>query len=137
MTRSLPCAVKLQAQRLAATEALIKNAQCHGGLPSSTGYGGDLEARVKRLAAELRLMKERLGDIRPPAQVCHALTELIGSICSADKLFFLRSLAIKCGGVNMPCCQTEHHALGHCVQAGIPAWHETWHDGRAHDSCTL
>eukprot|EP00878_Enallax_costatus_P029505 GHUV01031999.1.p1 GENE.GHUV01031999.1~~GHUV01031999.1.p1 ORF type:complete len:325 (+),score=131.41 GHUV01031999.1:198-1172(+) len=63
-----PTLLQKMAQRLAAAEALIKNAHAgSSGMLGSGGYG-DLEARVRKLAAELRLLKERLGDSKPTTQ---------------------------------------------------------------------
>jgi hypothetical protein len=52
----------LQAQRLAATEALIKMQPHAAGAAGAAGAGGDVEGRLKRLAADVRMLKERLGD---------------------------------------------------------------------------
>lgn len=54
----------MQAQRLAAAEALIKNAHSNAGLGGS-GNTADLEAKIKKLAADVRLLKERMGDMKP------------------------------------------------------------------------
>jgi hypothetical protein len=51
-----------QAQRLAAAEALFKMQPHAGGAAGAAGAGGDVEGRLKRLAADVRMLKERLGD---------------------------------------------------------------------------
>lgn len=62
----------MQAQRLAAAEALIKNA--HGGSTAlgSSGGSADVEGRLKKLAAEVRLLKDRMGDLKPAATAAAA-----------------------------------------------------------------
>lgn len=53
----------LQAQRLAAAEAILKS--MHADHPATVGAGGgsptDVEAKLKKLAADVRTLKERSG----------------------------------------------------------------------------
>lgn len=51
----------LQAQRLAAIDALLRN-----GAGAGSGAGaasGDLETKLRRLSADVRLLKDRLGEL--------------------------------------------------------------------------
>lgn len=94
----------LQAQRLAAAEALIKMQPHAGGATGAAGTAGDVDSRLKRLAADVRMLKERLGDAgaaaaaggRPQGQVRvpamqKGLNRTHPSISPRD--------AIGCGGV--------------------------------------
>eukprot|EP00879_Flechtneria_rotunda_P012731 GHRR01013295.1.p1 GENE.GHRR01013295.1~~GHRR01013295.1.p1 ORF type:complete len:345 (+),score=158.58 GHRR01013295.1:22-1035(+) len=54
-----PTVLQKMAQRLAAAEALIK-APLAGGAAATVG--GDIEAKLKKLAAEVKMLKERMGD---------------------------------------------------------------------------
>jgi hypothetical protein len=99
----------LQAQRLAATEALIKM-QPHAA--GAAGAGADVEGRLKRLAADVRMLKERLGDAaaaagsgsRSPGQV-----GMLGSYC-----------------IRIQACCFGHAATASRCQAGIVAAQAYW-----------
>jgi len=54
------CYVLLQAQRLAAIDAMLRNGA--GGGATSVG-SGDLDSKLKRLAGDVRVLKERLAEL--------------------------------------------------------------------------
>lgn len=55
------CCVLLQAQRLAAIDAMLRNGA--GGGATSGGGSGDLDSKLKRLAGDVRMLKERLAEL--------------------------------------------------------------------------
>jgi hypothetical protein len=88
--KALPICTTLQAQRLAAAEALIKMQLHAGGAAGGGAPAGDVDGWLKRLAADVRMLKERLGDAaavaaaggsRPQGQVSGV--RLAGLSCSS------------------------------------------------------
>lgn len=52
------CCPVLQAQRLAAIDALLKN-----GAGAGAAGSGDLEVKLRRLATDVRQLKDRMGEL--------------------------------------------------------------------------
>lgn len=56
--RAVLCSPVLQAQRLAAIDALLKN-----GAGAGAAGSGDLEVKLRRLATDVRQLKDRMGEL--------------------------------------------------------------------------
>jgi hypothetical protein len=74
----------LQAQRLAAIDAMLKNG-AGAGVGAGAAGSGDLEVKLRRLATDVRQLKDRMGELLGGAAVGQQVRSEL--ICSQDLVF--------------------------------------------------